>query len=429
MMNDAGVDVSMRAVKTPVLGADFYIDPYDNLPVNAEIAAFIEDNLVGGMTAPFSDSLEDILHFFEDGYAVLEKVYEMRPWTPPGENRNTKNYTMLKKLGVRPPSTVQSLQYDDNGDIVSVVQQAIRANKSSESVTIPEAKMLVFTFGRKGGDLTGRSLLRTAYPHWYYKTHFYKIDAIQKERHSLGIPKGVLKPGYTPQDKQVLRNLLQNLRTNEEAFMLLVPNVDVEFAQIHGNLVDALDSATHHNTMIMLNVMAEFLAIGFKGASGSRAVGAVQSDTYMKSLRYVANYICEVVNMYLIPELVVWNYPTKDFPQLKCRNIGEVKDLQALGSALAALVAQDAITMDDPTEDWIRETFDMPKKQHPAPGERVPTKETITEMIQPNGSNGGTNGQPTQPTQATRVARGNVLGGAGKGRGSGNVGKAPSGPE
>src|SRR5438128_1307568 len=30
MMNDAGVDVSMRAAKTPVLGAEFYIDPYDD---------------------------------------------------------------------------------------------------------------------------------------------------------------------------------------------------------------------------------------------------------------------------------------------------------------------------------------------------------------------------------------------------------------
>ena len=77
MMNDAGVDVSMRAVKTPVLGADFYMDPYSNDSMDVEIAAFIEDNLVDGMTSPFANSLEDILHFFEDGFAVLEKVYEM----------------------------------------------------------------------------------------------------------------------------------------------------------------------------------------------------------------------------------------------------------------------------------------------------------------------------------------------------------------
>jgi len=439
MMNDAGVDVSMRAVKTPVLGADFYMDPYSNDPIDVEIAEFIEDNLVDGMTSPFANSLEDILHFFEDGYAILEKVYELREWSPPGR-KNTKQYTMLKKLGVRPPSTVGTINYDDNGEVVSIVQKAIRADKQSESVTIDSSKLLFYTFGRTGGDLTGRSLLRTAYPHWYYKTHFYKIDAIQKERHSLGIPKGILKPGYTQQDKTVLRNLLKNLRTNEEAFMLLVPNVDVEFAQVHGNMVDALDSAQHHNTMILLNVMAEFLAIGFKGSSGSRAAGAVQSDTYLKALKHVAHYICDVVNMYLIPELVVWNYPTKNFPKLKARNIGETKDLQMLGSALSNLIAQDGITMDQPTEDWIRQTFDMPKKQPDAPGQRVPTKEQILVQGAVGPTNGATNGQQGVPTAvsptATTVPQKNGKTQAQKGSttiagraGSGNVGKPASGPE
>jgi|SRR5215831_2969990 len=431
MMNDAGVDVSMRAVKTPVLGADFYLDPYDNLPINIEVANFIEDNLVDGMTSPFSNSLEDILHFFEDGYAVLEKVYEMREWTPPGQGRNTKNYTMLKKLGVRPPSTIGTISYDNNGEVTNIVQNAIRADKSSENVTIDAAKLLMFTFSRKGGDLTGRSLLRTAYPHWYYKTHFYKIDAIQKERHSLGVPKGILKPGYTAQDKAVLRNLLKNLRTNEEAFMLLVPNVDVEFAQIHGNLVDALDSAAHHNTMILLNVMAEFLAIGFRGSSGSRAAGAVQSDTYLKALRHVANYICDVVNMYLIPELVVWNYPTKNFPKLKARNIGETKDLQMLGAALSNLIAQEGITMDQPTEDWIRATFDMPKKQPDAPGQRVPTREQILAQGDIGSQGNSTNGQPSiTPPDTTSSGNGKSQKGKVKiTTGTGNVNKPASGPE
>jgi len=379
MMNDAGVDVSMRAAKTPVLGADFYVDPYDAQDINLEIAEFIEDNLNEGMTSPFANALEDILHFFEDGYSVLEKVYELREWTPPGQGRNTKQYTMLKKLGVRPASTVSAIAYDDNGGPTQITQSAIRADRSVQDVTIDISKIMIFSNARKGGDLTGKSLLRTAYPHWYYKTHFYKIDAIQKERHSLGVPKGMLKPGYTQKDKEVLRNLLRNLRTNEEAFMVLVPNVDVEFAEIHGNLVDALKSAEHHNTMILLNVLAEFLSMGTgsAGSSGSRAAGAVQSDTYLKALRFVANYICDVVNMYLIPELVVWNYPTKSFPQLKVRNVGETRDLQMLGSAIANLVAQEALTMDTPTEDWIREVFDMPKKQPNAPGQRVPARENI----------------------------------------------------
>jgi hypothetical protein len=439
MMNDAGVDVSMRAAKTPVLGADFYVDPYDDLPINIEIAQFVEDNLNGGMTSPFSNSLEDILHFFEDGYAILEKVFELREWTPPGQGRNTKQYTMLKKLGVRPPSTISEIQYDNNGGPTKVIQNAIQADRTTQEKTVGIEKVMIFTFARKGGDLTGRSLLRTAYPHWYYKTHFYKIDAIQKERHSLGVPKGILKPGFTQKDKDAMRTLLRNLRTNEEAYMLLVPNVDVEFAEVHGNLVNSLESASHHNIMILLNVMAEFLSLGTHGSSGSRATGGVQQDIYMKALRYVGSYICDVLNMYLVPELVVWNYPTKNFPKVRVRNIGETKDLQMLGSAIANLVAQDAILMDDPTEDWLRRVFDMPKKQAGAPGERQPTREQI--LLQGNVSVDPTTGQiiPTAPSGqngqgASQPTQGNGKGGNGaaqKGnvkitKGTGNVGKSPS---
>jgi hypothetical protein len=418
MMNDAGVDVSMRAAKTPILGADFYVDPYDSLPINKEIAEFVWDNLDGGMSSPFCSSLEDILHFFEDGYTVMEKVVELREWTPKGQNRNTRVYTMLKKLAVRPTSTIKEIVYDNNGGPTNVTQTAIRPGGVTEDVDMDISKVMIFTFERKGGDLTGRSLLRTAYKHWYYKEHFYKLDAIQKERHSLGVPKGKLMPGYKKEDKEILRNLLRNLRNNEEAFLLLPPNVDVEFAEVHGHLVNVLDSANQHNMMILLNVLAAFLGLGLEGTTGGgRAVGSTQSDIYMKSLRYVANYVCDVVNMYVIPELVVWNYPTKNFPQLKVRNIGETRDLQMLGAAIANLVAQGALVMDDPTEAWVRHVFDMPQKdpttERAIPGSVLP----LDTGASPN-SNGasGANG-------ASKPQKGDVK----PTTGTGNVGKPPSG--
>lgn len=362
MMNDAGVDVSMRAAKTPVLGADFFMQPYSDNQIDLDISEFISANLFEGMSAPFLNSLEDILHFYEDGHSILEKCYETRNWAPKRTGSNGKAYTMLKKLAVRPPNTISDYEYDNNGGPVNLKQNAIQADKSVAEKDLDVHKLLIFTFGRIGGDLTGKSLLRTAYPHWYYKTHFYKIDAIQKERHSLGVPKGMLKPGYTQKDQEILRNLLRNLRNNEEAFMVLPPNVDVEFAEIHGNLVNVLESATHHNVMILMNVMAQFLALGVETAGGGRATGGAQTDIYMKALRYVANYIVDVINMYLIPELVVWNFPTTNFPKLQVRNIGETRDLQMLGGALSNVISQGGITMDLATENWLRRVFDMPFK-------------------------------------------------------------------
>lgn len=272
MMTDAGVDMSMRAAKTPILGAEFFVEPYSDNPIDKEIAEFVWANLAEGLSAPFMNSLQDILKMFEDGYSVLEKVYELREWSPGRSGANTRRYTMLRKLGVRPASTIREIKYDDNGGPVSVIQNAIKADRKVVETPIDISKLMIFTFGRTGGDLTGKSLLRTAYPHWYYKTHFYKIDAVQKERHGTGVPRGKLLPGYTLQDKVLMRTLLRNIRTNEEGFILQTPSVEIDFVKLEGQLVNVLESANHHNMMILLNIMGQFLALGLDsaGSGGGR---------------------------------------------------------------------------------------------------------------------------------------------------------------
>lgn len=431
MQNDASVDVSVRAWKTPVLGAEFYVDPYSDSPEDLEISQFIWANLAGGMESPLLASLQDILHMCEDGFSVLEKVYENREWTPPitgeGSFRNAKVFTMLDCLSFRPASSLTEINYDNNGKFTDLIQNAVQADKTVKETPIKSDKLVVFTLNRKGGDITGKSILRTAYPHWYYKTHFYKIDSIQKERHAIGVPRGKLLPGYTPADKVALRNMLKNLRTNEESFIMETPNVEIDFAELQGQPVNVLDSAEHHNNMILLNVMAAFLALGTstQGGGGSRAVGSTQSDMFMKSLKFIADYICEIINQHVIPELVVYNYKTTSFPKLQARSIGETRDLQMLGSALANIIAQGGITMDLATEQWIRKTFDMPQK--------TAGQEAYPSTIQADGSQPLTtksNGRSKDTVVSSTPRKGDVAPGTNDAtKGQGNVGKPPNAPQ
>jgi len=424
MQHDAGVDASLRVLKTPILGAEFFMEPHSDAPQDVLIAEFIWENLARGLSAPLLNSLEDILHMCEDGFSVLEKVYENREWSPSAKGANTRVYTMLKKLGVRPAYTIPTIEYDNNGGPVSVTQNAIQADGTVQEKKLPIEKVIIFSFNKKGGDLTGRSILRTAYPHWYYKTHLYKIDAVQKERHAIGVPRGKVLPGAKPDDKTSLRTLLRNLRTNEESYIIQTPTVEVDFAELQNQPVDVIGSAEHHNAMIMLNVLAQFMVIGF-GTSGARATAATGADIFMKSMKYVANYIAQMVNMYLIPELVVWNFPTNNFPSLKVRNIGETRDLQMLGAALANLASQGLITPDLDTENWMRETFDMAFKNPSAPATQPPTREQIREDIyQGQGSTPNQVGTPGSLTPSTGNGRGSVPAGAIR---TGNVGKPPSG--
>ena len=54
-MNDSAVDVSLRAGKAPVMGADFFVEPFNGDRENIEIADFVRFNLTEGMTVPFLD--------------------------------------------------------------------------------------------------------------------------------------------------------------------------------------------------------------------------------------------------------------------------------------------------------------------------------------------------------------------------------------
>ena len=418
MTNDAAIDVSLRAAKVPVLGAEFFVDAYNGDPANMEIAEFVRFNLMEGTSTPFLTTLEESLRMLDYGFSVLECVYEQREWSMDRKGANRRKYTMLKKLAPRPAATIKEFIYDANGGPLSIVQNALDDKGKLAEVTIPIEKAIIFSFNKKGGNLEGRSILRSAYKHWYYKDYLYKIDAIQKERHGIGIPRIKLPPGYQDTDRDFALSLVKNIRTNEEAGFVEPPGYEMGFVKPEGELVDIMKSIEHHNGMIMLNVMTQFLLLGIQDmGGGGRATAGSHQNMYEKSLKAIGNYICQGINLYLIPRLVSYNFATDKFPKLRVRNIGEGRDMQMWASAMANLIAQDAITVDLATEQWIREQIDAPRKlgERPEDSNNVVDSTTdttdTTDTLDSTSSDGST--RKGDISQTTRT-------------GTGNLGKAPN---
>jgi hypothetical protein len=308
-------------------------------------------------------TLEDVLRMYEYEFSVLEKVWEEREWAPKRARANRRKYTMLRKLSPRPTPTIQEIKYDDNGGPTGIVQNAVRADNKSEKVEIGIDKLIIFSNNRKGGNLEGKSILRTSYRSWFFKTNLYNIDGIQKERHGMGFPVIELKPGYKDTEKDAALAMVRNIRTNEHGGAVLPPGWILRFVDLPGNPVDVMKSIEHHDGQIMLNTMTAFLLLGLEGSGGGRATSGAQQDMFNKSLRYVANSICESFNLYCIPYLVGYNFPTDKFPKLRVRNIGETKDLQQWASGIANLAARNLITPDIETEQWVRTIIDAPLKR------------------------------------------------------------------
>jgi hypothetical protein len=352
-LEDVGVDVSLRAGKVPVLGAEFYMEPFSDSQEDMDSSEFCEFNIFDN-GRPFLNVLEDILRMFEYEFSVLEEVWNDGVWAPKRSNANSKQYTMLTKLAGRPTPTIKAINYDENGGLESFTQTAFNPKtKQAKDVNIPISKAIYFEFNGK------KSLLRTAYESWWYKRHFYKIDGIQKERHGAGVPDIELMPGFKEKDRIAAHELGRNLKVNEQGYIVRPPGMIVGFAELKGQLVDVLKSADHHNSMIMLNVMAQFLILGLT-EGGGRATASAQTDMFQKSLKYVAELICAYFNLYLIPKIVNYNFDTNRYPKMQVRNIGESRDLQMLASAFSHMIHEGGLSLDFNTENWYRKVFDMP---------------------------------------------------------------------
>lgn len=394
--NSVSVRIGIRAGEAPVVGGDYYVEPYSNDPEDLMIAEFVEYNLFEVPTIPFKSTQRTITNGkYRSGFKVMEKVWELAEWSPRKTNptANRKQYTVLRKLASRPSSSIPEILYDANGGPTGVTQIAINGQtKETTTVTIPIEKLAIFPFEEDDGNLIGNSILRPAFMHYTFLEPLYKIDGIQKERHGIGVPDIKLHQGYTPDDKKLAHVIGRNLRTNEFAHVVSNDRFDVRFIPLEGQLVDAIKSAEFHDTMILKSIMLQFLNMGIiEVGGGGRATGATHLDMFLKSMRYVAESNCDVYNHYIIPQVVAFNFNTDRFPKLMVRNIGETKDLQMWAAAMANLIGRGAIEIDEDTENFIRKQVDFPRRTTPRP-ETVPTliEEQLKGDVPTNGNGPGT---------------------------------------
>ena len=348
--SDGAVRQSLRIAKTPVLGGRWFVESYEpGNPEQDKIAKFIEDALFRWQSISWFQFLTEALLMLDFGYYAFEKVFTIRE-VRVGDQPETK--VIWKKFAPRHPLDVVEWVYDINGGVNGAYFYSFEGD---EEIWIPISKLLVFTYDMEAGNIEGISLLRSAYKHWYIKDNLYKIDAIQKERHGIGIPVIKLPPNYTAKDKSLANELGRNLRTNERAHVVLPPMWELEFAEIKGRTVDIAASIEHHDRQIIGNVLGNFMGAGTRNRS------SVQVDLFLKAMRFIADIIADVINKYAIPELVDYNFSgAPGYPRLGVRRIGETTDWRTLSFAIRNFIGASVIRPDDPLEEWVRKEMDLP---------------------------------------------------------------------
>lgn len=364
--SDAQVAMSLILKKLPILSARWYIQPASASKKDKKIAEHCWTNLTKKMSMSWPLWLTESLTYLDFGWYAFEKVFEKRD-----------GLIWWRKFAPRHPLDSKGWKYDRNGGPVGCnfpgaydngemevngrwTVPSAYGDDPSEGKMIPIEKLLVLTNGKEGGNMEGISSLRPAYKHWYFKDNLYKIDAIQKERHAIGIPVIVLPTNFTDADKRVANNMGRNLRTNEKAHVVLPPLWDLKMLELQGNPVNVIESIEHHDTQIARLVLAPFMQGGKTGSEDTDSL----SDLYMKASRTNADVVRDTINKWAIPELVGYNWgqnAAENPPELRVRRIGETVDWRTISFTLRNLVGANLLRPDKPLLDAMREEFDLPE--------------------------------------------------------------------
>lgn len=359
--SDGTVRGTLRLAKTPVLAGQYSMKPASTATKDQKIADFIWKNLTKWMTSSWPQTLTESLLMLEFGYYMFEEVFA------PGEqvtnDPDARGKIVWKKWAPRHPMDVKEWFFDVEGGPLSVdmyappvLQVGLQGGiyqGYGQWINIPINKLLVFTFDKEAGNIEGISLLRSAYKHWYYKDNLYKIDAIQKERHGIGVPVVTLPMGYSPDDLALADSLGRNLRTNDRAHVVLPPNWALTFAELKGQPVDCIRSIQHHDEQIKIQILGQFLQTNMKTDEADQTL-------FLKATRFTADIVVDVINSYAIPQLVNMNWAGAQYPELIVKRIGEMEDQRTQSFALRNYVGAGLIVPDQPLEDYLRDELGLP---------------------------------------------------------------------
>ncbi len=342
--SDPIVKQSLNIITMPIIQAHWVVESPDNEPQAEAITEFVKEALFQRMDRSWQDIVREFLTYLPFGFSVFEKVYMVED-----------GKVWLKKLGMRTQKSIVKFETEDKN--FGITQQ-LNDSRTSKQASIPAEKLLIFTNEREGDNYRGVSVLRSAYKPYYYKDLFEKIDAISYERSGVGLPVFKMPQNPKPKDVTNAENIGEALRANEKAFVLLPDGWEFDIKK-SDTQSDAVDRIKLKNREILSNVLAQFLDLG-SGSTGSRSLSEDHSEAFFKATQAHADYISNIINDYLIEQLVDYNFNNvKNYPTIKATGIKKT-DLSSLSTALKSLADGGLLTVDTELEEFIRATFGLP---------------------------------------------------------------------
>lgn len=302
MKVDPKVNQGLNGVKSPILASKPSIECDVEDELHEKAKQICEESTFDMPERSFKDFLDESLDYFDYGFAAFEKIYA----------RNSEGYIILKDLLPLTQSSIQNWRMEDgNRGIVQYVYGDEAKDQQGHKFEIPIKKAVVFTYKKRGTDITGRPLIRSAYAPYWYKHNVNKMIAIALEKNLMGIAVGAVPEGATSEEKEKYEEFLKNYRANEHSFLLKPsPGYEFEIVTPSGNPLGdmAKEFIKGHNREILSSMLIDFMDLG-SDSSGSFALSTNQMDFFFSSVEDQARYYEEQFRRQVYRDLMMLNFP------------------------------------------------------------------------------------------------------------------------
>ena len=371
--NDDIAGAILYAIEMLIRQASWNVQPRGTTPADEEARDFVL-SCMDDMSDTWSDTISEILSFLTYGWSAHEIVYKRRCGKrkdPRLRSKYTDGLIGWQKLPIRAQETLYEWLYDDNDNIVGLVQNP---PPDFGLINIPIEKLLLFKTKSRKGNPEGRSILRNAYRDWYFKRRIQEIEGIGIERDLAGLPTMTAPEGLNIWDEEdpemvamrvAAERVVQNIR-RDSLEGLVVPNGwKVELLSTGGRRqFDTSAIIERYDSRIAMTVLADFILMGHQSV-GSFALSSDKTKMFSMAIGSYLDIICEVFNNVAIPALIDINGDhfagITDYPQL---THGDVEDanLEKLGNFIHQMVGCGALIPDEGLEDFIRDAAGMPER-------------------------------------------------------------------
>jgi len=317
--NDPVVGAILFAIEQLVRGADWSVQPGGDEEVDEKAAEFLEQ-CMDDMSHSWISFVTEVISFLRYGWSWFEicwKVRNGKEVLPTEEEPNpaTSKYddglVGFRKLAIRSQETLLKWEFDEGGGLRGMWQSAA---PDFTGRFMPISKSLLFRTTESKGDPQGRSILRSAYRPWHFKTCIEEIEAIGIERDLAGLPVmhvpfEVLKDAKYASLKAELEAIIRNVRRDEQEGVLLPHDPEnpeaykFELMTTGGRRqFNVNEIILRYDARIAGVVLADFVMIGHEKV-GSFALATEKRHMFEKAVLGWMDSIKGVINTHLVPRL------------------------------------------------------------------------------------------------------------------------------